>query len=411
MRTEQKVFIDNLFGNPFAYLLNFLVRIFGFILHIDHSLDKPFKTIVVSKYLGMGSIIQATPLLQTLKENYPGAKIIFITNPSNKILLQHIPSVDEVLTVDDKSIFTLFISVIRLLLDLWKLKPGVFIDLEIYSNFSILITTFSLATNRFGFYKTEKKYKMGLFTHMMFFNQKSPLSETYLQFARLLGCKKIVLTLDKINITETERNDSEKLFLQQNIIKGKYMVINPNASDLRLERRWPAKNYIGLIEMIKNQFPDFKILLIGSKEEANYVGSISLLFKEEKVLDTSGKLSLVNLLWLIKNAALFITNDTGPMHIGFSQETKMVALFGPCAPVQYGQPGNSHLIYKNVYCSPCVHDFLIPPCKGNNQCMKLITPEEVWEAVKLFQTTLPHTIPSENIIYESEFILGQVLRT
>jgi len=411
MKTERKLLIDNLLGAPATLLLNFIVRVIGFCLRIDHSLDKPFKTILISKYIGMGSIIQATPLLQTLREKFPQARIIFITNQSNKILLEHIPSVDEVLTVKDKNVFALFGSVSKLLITLWRRKPDVFIDLEIYSNFSSLITTFSLATNRLGFFKSDKKYKMGLFTHMMYFNQNALLSEAYLQFARLLGCKNIITVLDKINLTQPEQIDSEQVFAKQNIEPGKYIVINPNASDLRLERRWPAENYILLISKILEQFPAYKIILIGSKDETDYVRSISFAFKNEKVIDTSGKLALVNLIYLIKNASLLVTNDTGPMHIGFSQGTKTVALFGPCSPVQFAKSENSELIYKKVYCSPCVHEFLIPPCKGNNQCMKLISVEEVWEAVKSFQNKLSHKTPSQAIIYESEYVLGRVLRT
>ena len=52
-------------------------------------------------------------------------------------------------------------------------------------------------------------------------------------------------------------------------------------------------------------------------------------------------------------------------------------MFGPASPHQYGQNKNAFGIYKNVYCSPCVNDFLTPPCRGDNQCMKLISVDEV----------------------------------
>ena len=411
MKTSHKLLIDKFIGNPIAYLLNFVVRFIGFFLRIDHSLDKPFKTIAISKYLGMGSIIQATPLIQTLKANYPDAKIIFITDNSNRVLLQHISSIDEILTVNDKNIFTLFGSIFKLLFHLWKNRPDVFINLEIYSTISSLITTFSLSTNRFGFFKSDKKYRLGLYTHMMYFNQKSPISEVYLQFARLLKCKNIVLSLDKIELNEEEKKNSELYFHQQNIEKNKYIVVNPNASDLRIERRWPAENFIHLLKKMSEEFQDYKLVLIGSKGEADFVHSISSTIKIEKVIDTAGKLSLVNLIHLIKNAALLVTNDTGPMHIGFSQGTNTVAMFGPCSPDQYGKSENAHLIYKNVYCSPCVHEFFIPPCKGNNQCMKLITVDEVWKEIKKALENKSSTKSGpEGIIYESNITLGQVLR-
>jgi ADP-heptose:LPS heptosyltransferase len=81
---------------------------------------------------------------------------------------------------------------------------------------------------------------------------------------------------------------------------------------------------------------------------------------------------------LIQNAELVISNDTGPMHISFALARPTISLFGPASPSQYGQNPNAFGIYKNIYCSPCVHDFLSPPCKGDNQCMKQITVEEVF---------------------------------
>ncbi len=384
MKLKTKITIDQFIGLPFVYVLNALARTLGFFLNIDHSLDKPVKTMAVCKFVGLGSIIQVTPLLQTLRKNYPDAKIIFVTNESNKALLEHIREVDNIAVISDKSLSALVTSTIMLLLTLWKNKPDLYIDLEIYSNYSSIIATMSLSKNRMGFLKNDRTYRKGMYTHMMFFNLKSPVSQTYLQFARLLGIKNCIAELKL-----TSNNENEKRAIIQNINNkliienlGKYIVINPNASDLRLERRWGAENFISLINNICNGFPEFKIVLIGNKNETSYISKIhSSLDSRTNVLDSSGKLTLAELIVLIDNADLMVTNDTGPMHIAFALKTKTVALFGPCSPQQYGGIENTITIYKNVYCSPCVHEFIIPPCKGDNQCMKKITVEEVVDLV------------------------------
>src|SRR5436190_24188910 len=113
MKTSRKVIVDTLIGRPLVFLLNLAARLLGQILRPDHSLDRAPKNIVVCKFLGMGSIVQATPLLQTLKKNFPSAKIIFVTSKTNRKLLEvfaasnpsfgGLPMVDEVLTVDDSS--------------------------------------------------------------------------------------------------------------------------------------------------------------------------------------------------------------------------------------------------------------------------------------------------------------------
>ncbi|MES2285460.1 MAG: glycosyltransferase family 9 protein [Bacteroidota bacterium] len=412
MKLKSKILIDRVIGLPMVYTLNVFARVLGFLLRIDHSLNKPIKTIAVCKFVGLGSIIQATPLLQTLRKNYPDASIVFISNESNIGLLNHITEVDKVFTISDKGIFALLKSSTSLLFKLWKQKPDVYIDLEIYSNYSSVIATMSLSKNRIGFFKNDKTYRKGIYTHMLYFNVKSPISQTYLQFARLLGCKDIVSELS-INTNNIDANTVQIIDQKLNTVLQKYIVVNPNASDLRLERRWDLQNFVTLIHNICDEFPEHKVILIGAGNETEYIGRLSSHLQTKKnVIDSSGKLSIKELLILIANASLMITNDTGPMHIAFALKVKTVALFGPCSPQQYGGIENTITIYKNTYCSPCVHEFIIPPCKGDNQCMKKIKVEEVLNSVRSqLDSTLSIANQQSGIDYTSDGSpLGVVLR-
>jgi ADP-heptose:LPS heptosyltransferase len=271
LKLKSKIVIDKYIGLPMVYVLNVLARIMGFFLRIDHSLGRPVKTIAVCKFVGMGSIVQSTPLLKTLRKNYPSAKIIYITNISNGSLFHFIDEADEVFHVSDKSIGLLISSNLSLLLKLWKNRPDVYIDLEIYSNYSSVITTMSLAKNRMGFFKDDKTYRKGMYTHMIFYNIKSPVSQTYLQFARLLGCKE---TITEVSINASKIDPGSRAIVSSklnNAITGKYILINPNASDLRLERRWPKENFVQLIRQLSKEFPGLKMILIGDKNESEYV--------------------------------------------------------------------------------------------------------------------------------------------
>ena len=88
MNTSTEIKIDRIIIKPIAYILNLFVRLAGKLFRIDHTLNKEFNTLAISKYKGMGSIIQATPLIQSLRKNYPEAKIIFITTQANEELLK-----------------------------------------------------------------------------------------------------------------------------------------------------------------------------------------------------------------------------------------------------------------------------------------------------------------------------------
>jgi len=388
LKTKHKIIIDAVFGTPLVYIINVAARFLGFILRIDHSLDKQFKTIVISKYVGLGSIIQATPLIQTLRKKFPDANIIFATVNGNKVLLDHIPEINEVITISDKNFFSVIGSSIKLLLKLWRIKPQLFIDLEFHSNYSSIITTLSKSRNRLGFYKPDKTYRKGIYNYLVPFNVDTSISLSYLQFSHLVKCDKIITGL------KIEVNNDNWAGIQKKINLNKsrqYIVVNPNASDLRLERRWPQEAYINVINSFLEKNDHYILVLVGDKKEVEYVRAIeSKLNKKENLINSAGKLSLTELIELIANASLMLTNDTGPMHIAFATKTKTISLFGPCSPMQYGGLENGITFYKKVHCSPCVHTHLLPPCYGDNQCMKKITENEVSGAIDTllsFQTS------------------------
>ncbi len=381
MKTKSKVILDEWFGRLAVNILNICARILGKILGINHSFDKIPERIVVCKFLGMGSIIQSTPLLQTLRKSFPRAQIYFVTAKANEALLNKTLAINEVWCVDDKNISTILGSTWKLLRKLWKKKADLYIDLETYSYYSTAIATLSLSRNRLGFYRAERNIRLGVYTHMMFFNPRAPIAESYLQMGRLVGCREIETGLFPYKVSEKERDRCIKILEELNPDStSRYIVINPNASDLRVERRWPLENFASLISRLSLEFPKLNFYLIGTKNEHSWVEQLNQMISEsvrEKVFNTAGKFSLGELFALISGANLTITNDTGPMHISFALKKPTVCLFGPASPSQYGQNPYAFGLYKNIYCSPCVHEFLTPPCKGDNQCMKLITVEEV----------------------------------
>lgn len=414
MNTKTQIKTDRLIGIFNSLFVNIIVRLLGKVLRIDHNLNKNFKTIAVCKYKGMGSIIQSTKLLQSLRNKFPDSRIIFISTNANKGVLMKINIIDSVLLIDDKNVLSLFISVIKLLYQLWKLKIDVYIDLEIYSNFSSLITTLSIAKNRLGFYRQASHYRMGIYTHMMYYNIKAPIANVYLQMSGLLNCTTTDIIFPPLNTTIEKEQIN---IIVGNSNKSTYVVINPNASDLRIERRWDKNNFVILIDNINELFPEKIIVLIGGENEADYVnGLYSNLKYDNKVINLSGKTNLDELIGVIKYAELLITNDTGPMHIAFALNTKTLALFGPCSPNQYGHNQNTFIVYKNLYCSPCVHEFDLPPCKGNNQCMKQIKPDDVLNLIiQIFSNKFDSTLNynSDSIIYQindSKKVLGISLR-
>ena len=244
-----------------AYFLNFFVRFLGKITRINHDLDKDFKKIAICKFKGMGSIIQATPMIGAIRKAHPEARIIFVSTKSNQSFLEKIDWIDEIVCVDDGGFFKFIGSNFKSIFKLMRIRPEVYFDLELYADYSTLFTLFTLSKNRVGFYLRSSSYRMGIYTQMMFFNPRVPISHVYLQMAQLI-CKDEA-SKDLYSLTSSQPASDEE-----------YIVINPNASDLRIERRWSRENFIELIQNIIVKHPSLKVLLVGSNGEKEYTDSI-----------------------------------------------------------------------------------------------------------------------------------------
>jgi heptosyltransferase-2 len=100
----------------------------------------------------------------------------------------------------------------------------------------------------------------------------------------------------------------------------------------------------------------------------------SLMNKSPYVL--TGKTSLSELAALLSFADLFVTNDSGPMHMANFLKTPLVALFGPTEPSRtapFQQP--AAVIHKGAPCWPCSYR----QCPFDHRCMLSITSEEVFQ--------------------------------
>ena len=95
-----------------------------------------------------------------------------------------------------------------------------------------------------------------------------------------------------------------------------YIAVNPNASDLLLERRWPDEYVVETVGQLVSL--GHQVALVGAKNERTYVQSLVDRLPADArlhVANTAGRLTLGELLALLEGAACVLTNDSGPMHM------------------------------------------------------------------------------------------------
>lgn len=385
MNLRVKYLIDRLVGRPLVIALNLLAYPLGKILRRNHALD-PNRVIVLCKLMGLGSIVQITPLITALHGGFPNARLVFLTRQQNLAYCERIDVIDETIVIDDSSVFRLIATIIRALRQMWRLRADLFINLEVYSNIGSLLAITSCARNRLGYYMTSHDQRAwGIYTHMVYFNRSAPISEVYLQAARCLGINVLGRSLIKPRI---EASDEEILcgkLAALGVPDMPYLVVNPNSSELSQERRWPLRYFADVLVTFNRSHPDLRIFIVGSYDEKATGDELCrYLSSGLPVTDLTGNLSLIELMVLLRDARAFLSNDSGPMHLAFSLAVPTVGLFGPVSPEHYGSITDPSriLLSRHLYCSPCVHHFLEAPCGGDNQCMKLISPAEVAVALE-----------------------------
>lgn len=158
-------------------------------------------------------------------------------------------------------------------------------------------------------------------------------------------------------------------------IKRPFVVVSPGAKSH--VKRWTREGFGAVCDRIINEL-GMDVLMVGDMQDKKIIAEISDLMKGRPV-DLSGRLNLRQLGALTEKAKLVITNDSAPMHVAASLGAKVLAIFGPTDPKKYGPTHDGGVVIrKELSCAPCE----TAQCGENYECMKLISADEVFEAVK-----------------------------
>jgi heptosyltransferase II len=160
---------------------------------------------------------------------------------------------------------------------------------------------------------------------------------------------------------------------------SKILGINPGASYGSAKRWYPEK----FAEIAIKLSGSFDIIIFGGVNELDFASEIEDRLRSQNIqnfINLAGKTSISQLTSYIENLDIFITGDSGPMHLAASLQIPTIALFGPTNPKETSQWKNPHsyIVKKNLDCQPCMKRTC--PLK-HHQCMKLLEAREVIDLI------------------------------
>ena len=328
--------------------------------------------ILVIRVDGIGDLLNSTPAIALLRENYPSAEITVLARPLNASVLIGNPDVDRILIFDrdgkHRGLFAQFRFYRELRRERYHLVVA--IQTAMWSHF---VAFLSGAPYRLGRY--QKRFKSTL-THV--WRGKYRKGETHevdrnLELVRLIchseGKRKLVFHLSFEEVSAAKAQLAAWGIGDESFLIG----IHPGGSSF--DKRWPEKQYAELADRLVHHYNATVLLLQGPGEEA-LTNNIQKAMQSPAM--THAPETIRELGALLSRCDLVVCNDSGPMHLAAAVDVPTVAIFGPTDHVAWHPLSeNASIVRRDMPCWPCsAHK-----CKIGWECTKKLPVEPVWNAV------------------------------
>ncbi len=332
---------------------------------------KPEKILIVMMG-GIGNMIFLTPALRALRKACPSSKIHFLLGPYGaEKVLEGSPLIDKKIIIGDGK-YRGIRGKIKLIRELGK------------ENFSLSIASTGTNPVKTGLlcYLARIPLRLGediggkgwFYNLKIDFDSRSHEVETNISLVQSLGIKVDDKSLC-IFLSDDDRTYARRFFAQNSLEGRRVIGMHPGSGVHQASfKRWPKENFARLADWIMSHC-GASVILFGGAEETSLAEEISSLMTSSPLLMT-GKTTLGQTAALIAKCSLFLSNDSGLLHVATAVQTPAIGIYGPTNVARTGPYSDSAVIIrKDLSCSPCY--------KGKSvrcdhlKCLKSVTVDDV----------------------------------
>jgi lipopolysaccharide heptosyltransferase I len=329
------------------------------------SIDK----ILIIKPSAFGDIIHSLPFLSAVKKQFPHARVDWVVAEGLHTFLQGHPMI-HTLWVIKKDRWKEWSRLARTVKEIMLLRKnlgrtGYDVAIDLSGLFrSGMITWFSKAPVRLGFKESDEGSPF-FYTHKIHGSMNIHAIDRYLEIARFMGC-----AADTIDYPLAPYDPTPDIL--QHLPK-KFVVMAPSAG--KPANQWPAEKFGELASRLS-----LPCVIIASASEAGIAETV-VAHSRGNAMSIAGKTRLKELIPVIRRAAFFVCNDTGPMHLAAALDIPVFAIFGPANPVRTGPYGDIHTVIRlDLACAPC---YAKNPCtRYDFRCMKDLSVDRVHDIIR-----------------------------
>lgn len=325
----------------------------------DIPVDASIRKILVVNFGGIGDEILFFPVIQSLREAYPQARLAALVEPRCEGIMRFNPAIDEVFTFDAKHNPSK-VEFAKLVLRLRKER----FDLAITAGSSpimALLVWLTGAKHRVG-YAAHKWTR--LLTKAVPLNKQQYAAHMYHDLVGWLGKDP---RPPQMTVPPADRAWAKAFYEEHGRRADRpVVVLHPGVSKLSIEKKiikgWEPARWVELGRRLANA--GMQVVLAGGPDDEEIIRLIRET-GDFPVTEAFGKTKgLGQLAALIEQADAVVAVDSAPMHVGVAVATPTIAIFGPTDPAKLLPPGTVHLAVHvdGLSCRPCLWDHRATSC-------------------------------------------------
>jgi heptosyltransferase-2 len=326
----------------------------------------------------LGDTVLTLPLIDEIRRRFPSSHLAVLCNPIGRELLQDHPAIDE-LIVDDKKHGDKGFSGLRRKAELLKQKSFTIALTPHKSLRTALLLWLAAIPCRVGFRQSKGWF---LFHHRAWRDPSRHDVERNLSVLQAVGLARGDYQPElRLPIADSRRGAVVNKLHELGYDPSRPLIgINPGS--VWPMKRWSVEGFARVVDGACETY-GCQAILFGAPEDREIAAKVESLCRS-KPINSAGRLSLTDLPAAISLCQVFVTNDSGPMHIAAACDVPTVAIFCATAPSQgfYPYASNAIVVQKNLACRPCSpHGGRRCPL-GSEDCIRQIEAGPVLAAVQ-----------------------------
>jgi len=345
------------------------------------------RRLLLIKLFGLGDLVLILPTVQALRQALPEASLTLVTCGLGYEVFRRNSLFDRVLDCNPRG----WIEFEQGLRQFRKEKFDVVLDFEQRSLKSLRIAAATHAPVRAGFVAAKSPGRGVAYTHPVLYNPDQHMVHTFADIARVLVPIGPFDALIPLPVSK-EAHSRADLFLKEFVgARNPVVGIQAGCNPTNLAQRiWDLERFAAFADGVITDC-NAAVVFTGSAEEVSLNQEIISRMRHRAVNAAGVLTTMEETIALISACDLFLSSDTGTLHIAAAQGVPTIGLFGPDSSIRYRPFGSGNCAFHEwVPCSPCNHaEYGVVGGCATKACLRAIQPDMVLDKARALLSECP----------------------